>query len=80
MTQKFIELECVENVLRPIENSNIADKLHVIRTLRQDLLLQVVPASHGDHVSRLPKDAVSCGESKRGKNEIWFMGSNVLCV
>lgn len=40
----------------------------------------MLPSCHGEHVSRLPAEAVVGGSSKRTPHEIWTIGSRVLCI
>lgn len=51
----------------------------VARAMRSSLENIAILSCHGDQVIRLPQDATLFGSSKRCVNEVWGIGTHVLC-
>ena len=59
--QEFLSLNCVNQTMDSLDASNPQNTAPSLFLLRQVLMMQVLPACHGEHVVRIPKDAISCG-------------------
>ena len=77
MKSEIEQLKCVKSVL-DLKCPNI--DAEVLKSVKTELMFQILPSCHGEHVTRLPDDAVLLGGSKRGPNEIWNIGNRVLCI
>ena len=56
------------------------DKEKMEHAIKEELEDLIVPSSHSEHVTQLPKGSICLGSSEKTKNEIWTLDERVLCM